>query len=50
MIMTFFFGVTAPELREGYDISFVPTAILFVNGQEKRRWMLNTTRRSTRRF
>jgi thioredoxin 1 len=41
MLMTFFFQNTSPELREKYDIQFYPTVLLFVNGQEKQRWVIS---------
>ncbi len=41
MLMQPYFAVTSPELREQYDIAFYPTVILFVNGQEKWRFISN---------
>jgi thioredoxin 1 len=38
-IYTFFVEVTCPPIKEQYDISFTPTVVLFVNGQEKHRWI-----------
>ena len=38
--MTLLFGIPSRQLKEKYDIVFFPTAILFVNGQEKRRWII----------
>ncbi len=38
--MTAFFGIPSRQLKEKYDIVFFPTAILFVNGQEKKRWII----------
>jgi len=32
---------TAPTIQERYDLFWVPTMILFVNGEEKHRWELN---------
>jgi thiol-disulfide isomerase/thioredoxin len=40
-LMTPFFVVKAPELKERYKVSYFPTAILFVDGQEKKRWVLD---------
>lgn len=41
MLMTLFFYNTCPELRERYDISFYPTVLLFVDGEEKKRWIIH---------
>jgi thioredoxin 1 len=38
--MTAFFDVPSREIKHRYDIVFFPTAILFVNGQEKKRWII----------
>lgn len=38
--MTAFFGIPSRQLKERYDIVFFPTAILFINGQEKKRWII----------
>jgi len=38
--MTLFFGIPSRQLKERYDIVFFPTAILFINGQEKKRWII----------
>ena len=38
--MTGFFGIPSRQIKEKYDIVFFPTAILFVNGQEKKRWII----------
>ena len=38
--MTLFFGIPSRELKEKHDIVFFPTAILFINGQEKKRWII----------
>jgi thioredoxin 1 len=40
-MMTPFFFTTCPELRDQYDISFYPTVLLFVNGEEKKRWIIH---------
>lgn len=32
---------SAPEMMDRYGLFWVPTAILFVNGQERKRWVLN---------
>jgi thioredoxin 1 len=36
--LTFVFGVPCPAIKDRYDVVFVPTVILFINGQEKHRW------------
>ena len=40
-LMTPIFVVRYPELKDQYDVSYFPTVILFVDGQEKKRWILN---------
>jgi thioredoxin 1 len=40
-LMKPYFAVTSPELKKRYDISFFPTAVLFVNGQEVKRWVIH---------
>lgn len=40
MIMKAYFAVTAPELKERYDIIWFPTVILFDDGREVQRWPL----------
>jgi hypothetical protein len=37
-VYTFYFARTSSELIDKYDIGIVPTVILLVNGQEKKRW------------
>jgi thioredoxin 1 len=44
MLMTPFFGVTSAKLRDEYRVAYYPTVILFVGGQEKKRWVLDYTR------
>jgi thioredoxin 1 len=39
-LMTGYFAVKAPDLKDRYDISYFPTVLLFVDGQEKNRWVL----------
>ncbi|HET6429172.1 MAG TPA: thioredoxin domain-containing protein [Phycisphaerae bacterium] len=39
MALTFFFHAPAPELNARYNICWVPTVILFANGQPRRRWL-----------
>ncbi len=34
-----YFGVPAAEIKDRYDIWWTPTVILFVNGQERHRWV-----------
>jgi thioredoxin 1 len=41
MLMTLVFTSTNEELRDQYDVVVYPTAILFVNGEEKQRWTVN---------
>ena len=41
MLMTLVFTSTNEELRDKYDVVVYPTAILFVNGEEKKRWTVN---------
>ncbi|MFA6133750.1 MAG: thioredoxin family protein [Phycisphaerae bacterium] len=41
MIYTFTFHVNSWELKKKYDIAFVPTVLLFVDGQEKKRWVVD---------
>lgn len=38
--MTAFFGIPSKEIKHRHDIVFFPTAILFVNGREKKRWII----------
>lgn len=38
--MTAFFGVPSPQIKHRYDIAFFPTAVLFVNGEVKKRWIM----------
>ena len=40
-VLTFVFGVPSRRIKEQYDISFVPTAILFVDGQPAGRWFMD---------
>ncbi len=39
-LMTPAFTITSPEVKERYDISFYPTVILFVDGVELKRWVV----------
>ncbi|MBE3098074.1 MAG: hypothetical protein IMZ44_13230 [Planctomycetes bacterium] len=39
-IMKPYFVVTSREVKKRYHVAFYPTVILFVNGQEKDRWVL----------
>jgi thiol-disulfide isomerase/thioredoxin len=39
--MTPFFQVTSQPLKDRYDIKYFPTAALFVNGQERQRWIID---------
>lgn len=40
-LMSPVFVVLTPELKKRYDISYFPTAVLFVNGQETKRWVIH---------
>jgi thioredoxin 1 len=40
-LMKPYFVVTAREVRQRYRIAYYPTVILFVGGQERKRWTLN---------
>ena len=46
--MTAFFGVPSPEIKARYDIVFFPTAVLFVNGEVKKRWIMRYSLESYR--
>jgi len=35
----FLFGIPCKEINRRYNIGAVPTVILFINGQEKKRWV-----------
>jgi len=47
--MTAFFGVPSLRIKQRHDIVFYPTAILFVSGQEKKRWILRYSIESYRK-
>ena len=38
--MTAFFRIPSRQIKQKYDIAFFPTVILFVNGQERKRWIM----------
>jgi thioredoxin-like negative regulator of GroEL len=40
MVMTRFFDEPSPEIKERYDIVYIPTVILFDKGVEVDRWRL----------
>jgi thiol-disulfide isomerase/thioredoxin len=40
-LMKPYFVVTAREIKQRYHIAYYPTVILFVGGQERKRWTLN---------
>jgi len=40
-IMVGMLEVTVPEIRDRYDVKLVPTTILFIDGKEVKRWVLN---------
>jgi thioredoxin 1 len=40
-IMDESFTPTCPEVKNKYKLDWVPTEVLFVNGQEKQRWVFN---------
>ena len=39
-VMTSFFQTTSEEIKQRYDITYIPTAVLFVRGKEVKRWPL----------
>jgi thioredoxin 1 len=39
-LMEPYFKVTSEELRKKYDVAYYPTEVLFVKGEEKKRWVL----------
>ena len=39
--MTPLFQVTSQPLRDAYNIAFFPTTVLFVDGKEKERWIMD---------
>ena len=39
-IMSFFFAMKEKEIAEQYDVTMFPTVVLFINGAEKRRWII----------
>ena len=40
MVMTRYFDVPSPEIKERYDLTYIPTVILFDKGVEVERWRL----------
>jgi len=40
MVMTRYLDVPSPEIKERYDITYIPTVILFDKGVEVARWRL----------
>lgn len=40
MVITRYLEVPSPEIKERYDISYIPTVILFDKGVEVDRWRL----------
>jgi thioredoxin 1 len=48
-LMNWLLGVTNWELKSKYDIRWYPTVILFVNGQEKKRWVVQYDIKSYRK-
>jgi thioredoxin 1 len=40
-LMKPYFVVTSREVKKRYHVAFYPTVILFVNGRERKRWVLN---------
>ncbi len=40
-LMKPYFAVTSEKLKTDYDIAMFPTEILFVNGKEKARWVID---------
>jgi thioredoxin 1 len=41
MLLDRFFQPYSPLIRDTYNLPWVPTAILFVNGEEKKRWVMD---------
>ncbi len=41
MLLDRFFQPYSPLIRDTYNLPWVPTAILFVDGQEKQRWVMD---------
>jgi hypothetical protein len=39
-LMKAYFVITSEELRQQYQITAVPTVILFVRGREQQRWVM----------
>ena len=39
-VMTPFFQTTSEAIKQRYDITYIPTAVLFVRGREVKRWAL----------
>ena len=48
-LKNFFWIVTNTELQSKYDIGAYPTVVLFVNGQEKKRWIMHYDIKSYRK-
>lgn len=48
-LMSFVWIPTNAELRSKYDIVVYPTVVLFVNGQEKQRWLMHYDMKSYRK-
>ena len=41
MLLNRFLQPYSPLIRDTYNLPWVPTAVLFVNGQEKQRWVMD---------
>lgn len=41
MLLDRFFQPYSQLIRDSYNLPWVPTAMLFVNGEEKKRWVMN---------
>lgn len=48
-LMNFVFIVRNKELREKYDVSVYPTAVLIVNGEVKKKWVAHYNKRDFRK-
>jgi len=48
-IMKAYFKITAKAVKKQYHISFFPTVVLFVGGEERKRWVLKYHAASYRR-
>ena len=40
-LMTAYLVTTSVEIKKKYDLAFFPTVLLFVDGEEKQRWVMH---------